>query len=608
MFRLPGNKVHTFNDEPQSDLQTIRSLVALISVGRGSVVAIVVLGLLSSFFEGFGLYLFLPLLEIVTGGNEAGSLALPGFVRAFLPGDGAAQAVPVIILLVLLSIVLKNVVAYANAALFAWVNCSAGHELRTTFYRKILSASIGHVENETSGRIANAMLSESWRAVEALGVLFRIVVQACAALVLFCVLFLISWQGTLLVIPISLGIFAALHLVTRMNRRLGAEAVKANSAFVRQFWETMEGLRTIRNFGAADQEQRRFSAISERTRDVFAKLQLAGNLSGPVFEILAAAALALWVAVLTSVGANIANLAVFMLVVYRLQPRLRFLAESRASLMQLGSSVREIENVGAACLASSIPSGTRHIEGLSEGIRFENVSFSYPGRTGEALAGIDLLFRKNSSTALVGPSGAGKSTLIGLLCRNMDPIEGQVLVDGVDLRELVSGDWRALIGIVPQEVHLFSTSIAENIAYGMPQVVDAEVRAAAKLAHCHDFISLLPQGYETEVGDKGIRLSGGQRQRIALARALIRKPALLILDEATNALDSESEAAIQKALRDVAAHVTMVTIAHRLSTIHSADNIVVLAGGRVVEQGNLQTLRNLDGHFAAMEDLQLSHI
>jgi ATP-binding cassette subfamily B protein len=243
--------------------------------------------------------------------------------------------------------------------------------------------------------------------------------------------------------------------------------------------------------------------------------------------------------------------------------------------------------------------------GGGSAVRLEDVVFHYPSRPRQAaLDGITLDVRPGETVALVGPSGAGKSTVFQLLLRFYDAQHGRVVIDGVPVGEVSLAELRRRIGIVPQDSTVFSTSALENIRYGRPDASDADVEAAARAAFAHEFISALPEGYETRIGDGGVALSGGQRQRIALARAIIRDPRILILDEATNALDSLSEHAIQKALDRFSDGRTVVVIAHRLSTIERADTIIVLHEGRIAEQGNLRELVASGGLFSRMYSLQ----
>jgi subfamily B ATP-binding cassette protein MsbA len=251
-----------------------------------------------------------------------------------------------------------------------------------------------------------------------------------------------------------------------------------------------------------------------------------------------------------------------------------------------------------------IDSGSTQFKGLNKGIYFEYVSFKYSHVVKYALQDITISIPPGKTTAIVGQSGAGKSTLVNLICRFYDVTDGEIYVDNCPLRELDLDSWRKRIAIVSQDVHIFSTTIRENIAYGRLDATDDEIATAAQYANAHEFISKLPEGYDTKVGDRGMRLSGGQRQRIALARAIIRDPEILILDEATNALDSVAENLIQEAINTLSQNRTVIVIAHRLSTIEQADQILVLKDGRIVEQGKLQDLLELDGLFAHLYYLQ----
>ncbi|HEV8630534.1 MAG TPA: ATP-binding cassette domain-containing protein, partial [Thermoanaerobaculia bacterium] len=248
------------------------------------------------------------------------------------------------------------------------------------------------------------------------------------------------------------------------------------------------------------------------------------------------------------------------------------------------------------------PQRPRQLDGVQQGIAYEGVRFAYEREP--VLLDVELPIRAGEIVALVGPSGGGKSTLVNLLPRFFDPDEGRVAIDGVDIRELSLAGLRSLIGIVTQETILFDDTIRNNIAYGRGDLSLERVREAAAAAYADEFIMQLPQGYDSPIGESGFKLSGGQRQRLAIARALLKDAPILILDEATSQLDSESESLVQKALGNLMRGRTTLVIAHRLSTIMNADRIVVMDGGRVVDQGTHQELIERGGVYKRLYDLQ----
>jgi subfamily B ATP-binding cassette protein MsbA len=334
-------------------------------------------------------------------------------------------------------------------------------------------------------------------------------------------------------------------------------------------------------------------------------MELVGNLSTPIFEMASAVLLlTLFTAVLMSGRYPVPVLVAYSLLLYRLQPQLRNLINGWVSVQGKAGAIRDVLGFLERSDKPYLPHGNIPFRGLQRDICLREVVYVYDPDAPPTLDHVSLTIRRGSFTGIVGLSGAGKSTVVELLCRNDDPTGGEILVDGVPLPELKLADWRGRIGVVSQDVFLFGASVRDNISFGRPDASHAEISEAARRAQAEDFILRLPQGFDTPLGDRGMRLSGGQRQRIALARAILRRPDILILDEATNALDVQSERLISDALAEFGAGRTIVAIAHRLSTVEDADHVVVLDSGRIAEEGTPAQLRTMGGLFATLHHLQ----
>ncbi len=584
------------------ELSVYRALLRQLEPVHRNVPTIVGLALLAFLLEGGSLYLFLPLLTLFT--NPGDMSALPGFMRNIIERLPSNFHVPILVGLVVIGVGLKNALAYWNGVQFARNEVDVVHRIRGVLYSAILKANPGHVDAEPSGRIANALLSETWRVSRALQALYAMITDICAVAVFLAVLLFLSWHSTLFILPFVAAIGGVLYFFTRAARRYGAGAVTASTDYTSRAWEGLAGIRTVRVFGAGGHEEERLNRASlDIRRHVFDAERLALMIPA-LFETLVIAAIGVWVVTLAGTGATIAGLAVFFVILYRMQPRIRSLISARAALLELGNSILEIEAVRKECESSRLPDGVLALPQLMTGIRFENVSATYRGQPTPTVVHLDFEIPRNQTTAIVGPSGAGKSTIVNLVCRMLDPDSGRIAIDGNDLRDYRLDDWYRRLGIVSQDIFLFDAAIAENIAYGSGGANRGEIVAAAKRAGAHDFILQQPRGYDTPIGDRGVRLSGGQRQRLAFARALVRQPDVLIMDEATNSLDSRSEEIIQNALEELRQQVTIVMVAHRLATVRNADQIIVMNAGSVVERGTYASLLRAGGTFSAMARLQ----
>jgi subfamily B ATP-binding cassette protein MsbA len=439
----------------------------------------------------------------------------------------------------------------------------------------------------------------------ALSTLADMLIDLCMVLIFGVLILAISLKLALVCAVFFLFVSLVNMIVTRRVKRLGEEAVEANRVFTHRMVELFNGLRVVRLFGREAFEQDRFDNTSRSVRETFFRVDRLSSLVPALSEVLAAIFFVSLLVIATMKNpAEFGATLVFLVILYRMQTRIKSLDHQRVALEGLAGSVEDVRSLLDSTGKPLLRSGDKRLTSLTPGIRFEDVSLSYDTATDHALKDVSLSICTGETTALVGSSGAGKSSIASLICRLYDPTSGIVTVGDCDLRDLDLAWWRSRIAVVSQDVHLFNTSVAENISYGKPGAGRKDVLEAAKRAQASQFIETLPQGYETNLGERGLRLSGGQRQRIALARALIRDPEILILDEATNALDLISEHLVQDALEVFAAGRTVIIIAHRISTIENADQVIVLDAGRVLECGKVQDLVASGGYFSRLYALQ----
>ncbi|MBD2440128.1 ABC transporter ATP-binding protein [Nostoc sp. FACHB-110] len=589
------------------EARLIKKLLPILKIYPGAIAAIIILGFLTSLLEGLGISLFIPLLQSFI---KSESLAIKDnqFINYFYQifnNYSPNQRLLIIALCIFSSLVIKSSLAYGNSILSSWFNGQVGHRLRTGVFQQLLSVSYSFIESSDSGDLVNILCNETWQASEALATTLGLVTIICNIAVYIGILLLISWQLTLLVTILMLLISVINQTMTRQVKQLGKIAVEVNSILAKRMWEGLAGMKEIRAFAREDYEYEKFIAASNQVVKAFLKLDIVSGTVGPVSEILSLLVLLCILAIaLLFHQAALPEILTFIFVLNRLQPLVIQLNSTRTGLISLTTAVEDVMSFLESADKPYIYSGNNPYQSINKGIYFESVSFQYYPEEAPALDDVTIFIPSGQTTAIVGPSGAGKSTMIALICRFYEVNSGEIYVDSYPLREINLTDWRNQIAIVSQDIYMFSATVLENIAYGRLDAKKDEIINAAKLANAHDFIQELPQGYHTKVGDRGLRLSGGQRQRIALARAIVRNPKILILDEATNALDSISENFIQEALNTLSHNRTVIIIAHRLSTIEQANQIIVLNSGKVVEQGNLQQLLKINGLFAQLYKLQ----
>jgi subfamily B ATP-binding cassette protein MsbA len=422
------------------------------------------------------------------------------------------------------------------------------------------------------------------------------------------VIFYQDWQLAL----IAILIFPlAAYLIVRFGKRLRGLAKESQKSVARLnllLQENFTGQRIVKAFAREDFEAVRFAGANEHFRQVQMKLRVMRELSSPVMELLGALGMAVIISYggyhviqgTTTPGTFFSFLAALLM----LYTPIRGLGSAQNSIQEALAAAQRVFSLLDLEPAIVDYPGVPVLNPLSRDITYREVSFSYGDDT--VLRDIDFTVKKGSMVALVGPSGAGKTTLLNLLPRFYEVTSGAILIDGVDIREVSLASLRAQIGVVTQQTILFNETVRYNVAYGRLEAAEAEIVQALRAAHAYDFVMALPQGLDTVIGEQGVRLSGGERQRLAIARALLKDPPILILDEATSSLDSESEREVQQALDRLIEGRTTLVIAHRLSTVRHANRLVVMDGGHIVETGTHEELLRVDGLYKRLYDLQFA--
>jgi subfamily B ATP-binding cassette protein MsbA len=546
------------------------------------------LGFLAALTEGVGLSLFMPFLYSLDptafAPTEDGALG-NALQRLFerVPAERRLLAVSLGIMAVVLA---KNLLVYANEVLRSWTRTLLVHSLRTRLADELLLVQIDHLEARDAGKLQNALQHQTQEVGTAFANHAELLVRASAALVFSAFLLLVSWRLTLAVGIALLAISALIRLAWRRIELDSRRFVGAWDELSQRCLEILSGMRTIRAFDRVDFERERFAKASQHASRVWFGLDLLSGLIRPASEVLVVAVLVGVLLFSLPDAAALPSVLTFAFLLYRLRPHVQGLDLARAQLLAAQAPVATVMQLIDPAGKPRVHSGARPFTALGDAIRFEGVGFRHAGSERDALSNLSLRIPAGRTTALIGRSGSGKSTIVHLLLRLYDPTCGALLVDGVPLADLDLRAWRRRVSVVTQDALLFNASVRENIAYGNPTAGSEQIARAARMAGADEFVRALPEGYDTFVGDQGMRLSGGQKQRIALARALVREPEILILDEATSALDAEAERLVQEAVAALGHGLTLIVVSHRLSAVARADHFVLLEAGAVSAEGD----------------------
>ena len=532
------------------------------------------------------------------------------FSNSLLLRDTAISTVSAVCVALIVVFSAKNISLYIKNITLSIVQYRLIRDLRNKLYSHFHYLSLSYFNKNKSGELTAVLVNDIDNMRNSLSIMFqKLFVEPINIIILMSLLFIVSTKLALialLIIPISgIIIFGISHSIRRRSARSQAQLAGMTSMIA----ETIGSMRIVKAFATKGFEINRFAKETQKYYKLMIRRDRLRFVSSPVSETFGAsiAALLLWVGardVLVIESISSEDFLRFILLLFSLFQPLKNLtnvvnelqnglasADRVFAIMDIKSDIQDVDNA-------------IKVKDLNSSLSFNDVSFTYGNKDEKVLNNINFKINKGEIFALVGPSGAGKSTLVDLIPRFYDTLSGSIKIDGKDIKDLELKSLRSLMGIVTQETFLFDDTVKANISYGVENISDDEIKDASKAANAHEFIKKLPDGYNTIIGERGVSLSGGQKQRIAIARAIVKNPPILILDEATSSLDSESEKHVQSAIENLMSERTVFVIAHRLSTVHNANKILVLENGQIVQEGKHDDLINVDGLYKQLHKMQ----
>ena len=566
--------------------------------------------LLAAVFEGFGVGFILSFLQSFTNPDAAPIQTGIDWIDIWILGINApaTERLYRITGLIFLTTLLRLSFTYLGQIYSFLAQTSLGYRLRLRIFEQLQALSLSYFSKTRSGNLINSLTGEIRQITLAFAVISSFLTKISTLLVFALSMLLLSWQLTIISVMLFSLLSVGLSTLLRKVREASFDVTRANAKYTSVSLEFIHGIRTVQAFAGQDFERRRCNDANFQILQAMNKATIVRALVEPLSEgagilMLLSILMAGFAFLIPNGYMQSASFLTFLLVLLRITPIIRQLNSVRARLNNLSGSFDNIYQLLRTDDKPYFKNGRVKFVGLQQAIEFVDVDFGYDGNE-LVLQQISLTIPKGQTVALVGASGAGKSTLADLIPRFYEPTNGRIVIDGLDLREFDVNLLRRKLAVVSQNTFIFNASVRANIAYAMSKVDDADIREAARLANALEFIQNLPEGFDTQLGERGTRLSGGQRQRIAIARALLRNPDILILDEATSALDSVSERLIQESIEKLSVGRTVIAIAHRLSTIMKADRVIVLEQGRIVEEGTYQELVRQRGQLWRYHQMQ----